>query len=227
MQWRADFTRNLIHELKTPLTSLVATSQLLFEEEHGEKLGKLAQYVYESANSVNNRIDELHDMVKGEIGKLELDLKPLDLRQLLLSLVEETRALAQQHGVLINLKLAESLPEVYADAARVRQIVLNLLNNAFKYAAEGGLVTIRATAKSTSVTVEVKDKGPGIAEHEQKHLFEPGYQTAYTGEHPRGLGIGLALCKLLTELHGGKIWVRSQLGKGSSFFFTLPLLRAQ
>jgi len=205
----------------------VATSQLLLEEERNKKLGKLARYVWEGANSLNNRIDELHDVVKGEIGKLELELKPLDLGKLLLSLIEETRALAQQHGVAINLRLAESLPEVYADAVRVRQILLNLLNNAFKYAAEGGRVIIKATAKSTLMTVEVQDRGPGIAEHEQQHLFEPGFQTAYLGEHPGGLGIGLALCKLLVELNGGKIWVRSQSGKGSSFFFTLPLLKEQ
>jgi signal transduction histidine kinase len=224
MQGRIDFTRNLIHELKTPLTSLVATSQLLFEEEKNKKLGKLTQYVWEGANSLNNRIDELHDVVKGEIGKLELDLKPLNLGELLLSLVEETRALARQYGISINLKLDESLPEVYADPVRVRQIMLNLLNNAFKYATEGGRVNIRVTTKSDFVTVEVRDHGPGIAEHVQQHLFEPGYQTAHPATRSGGLGIGLALCKLLTELHGGKIWVKSQPGKGSSFFFTLPLL---
>jgi len=227
MQGRIDFTRNLIHELKTPLTSLVATSQLLLEEERDMKLGKLARYVWEGANGLNNRIDELHDVVKGEIGKLELELKPLNLGQLLLSLVDEMQALARQHGVSINLKLKESLPEVYADAARVRQIVLNLLNNAFKYAAEGGRVTIKASAKSTYATVEVQDRGPGIAEHKVQHLFESEYQMAYPGERSGGLGIGLTLCKLLVELHGGKIWVKSQAGKGSSFFFTLPLLREQ
>jgi len=225
MQGRIDFTRNLIHELKTPLTSLVATSQLLFEEEQNKKLGKLARYVWEGANSLNNRIDDLHDVVRGEIGKLELELKPLNLKQLLISIVEETRALARQHGVLINLKLAESLPEVYADAVRVRQIMLNLLNNAFKYAAEGGRVTVKATSKSTSVTVEVQDRGPGISKQRQEQLFDTGYQTAYPGGRAGGLGIGLALCKVLVELHGGKIWVRSQPGKGSSFFFTLPLLK--
>ena len=227
MEGRINFTRNLIHELKTPLTSLVATSQLLLEEERDMKLGKLARYVWEGANGLNDRIDELHDVVKGEIGKLELELKPLNLGQLLLSLVDETRALARQYGVSINLKLKESLPEVYADATRVRQIMLNLLNNAFRYAAEGGRVTIKATAKSTYATVEVQDCGPGIAEHKVLHLFESEYQMAYPGEHSGGLGIGLALCKLLVELHGGKIWVKSQAGKGSSFFFTLPLLREQ
>jgi signal transduction histidine kinase len=225
MQGRIDFTRNLIHELKTPLTSLVATSQLLFEEERNKKLGKLTQYVWEGANSLNNRIDELHDVVKGEIGKLELDLKPLNLREFLLSLVEETKALARQYDISLNLKLDESLPEVYADPVRVRQIVLNLLNNAFKYATEGGRVNISVITKSNFVIVEVRDRGPGITEQVQQHLFEPGYQIAHPAKRSGGLGIGLALCKLLIELHGGKIWVKSQPGKGSSFFFTLPLLK--
>jgi signal transduction histidine kinase len=225
MEGRVEFTRNLIHELKTPLTSLLATSQLLLEEERNKRLGKLAQYVWASANGLNMRIDELHDVVKGEIGKLDLELKPLKLQLLLSSLVEETQALAQQHGVTIKLRIPESLPDVYADAARVRQIVLNLLNNAFKYAAEGGQVTIICTLKAKSVMIEVRDKGPGIAEHEQQHLFEPGFQTTYRNELRSGLGIGLALCKLLVEIHGGRIWVKSQTGKGSSFFFTLPLLK--
>jgi signal transduction histidine kinase len=226
MQGRVDFTRNLIHELKTPLTSLLATSQLLVEEEQDRRLGKLAQYVWESANSLNTRIDELHDVVKGEIGRLDLELKPLKLGPLLSSLAEETQALAQQHGIRLKLKVPEFLPDVYADAARVRQIVLNLLNNAFKYAAEGGLVAIIVTTQAKSVTVEVRDKGPGIAEQEQQHLFEPGFQTTYSNELRGGLGIGLALCKLLVEIHGGKIWVKSQTGKGSSFFFSLPLLKS-
>jgi len=225
MQGRIDFTRNLIHELKTPLTSLVATSQLLLDEETNKKLEKLTRYVWEGANNLNNRIDELHDVVRGEIGKLDLELKPLNLEELLLAVVDETRALARQYGVSINLKLPGFLPEVYADAVRVRQIMLNLLNNAFKYAAEGGRVTIKATAKSTNVTVEVKDRGPGIAEHKREHLFESGYQMNYPDGRSGGLGIGLALCKLLVELHGGKIWARSQPGKGASFFFTLPLLK--
>jgi len=222
MQRRIDFTRNLIHELKTPLTSLMATSQLLYEEETNRKLGKLARYVWEGANSLNTRIDELHDVIKGEIGKLKLEVKPIDLADLLTSVVNETQALAGQHDVVLRLQIAGPLPPVRADAARVRQVVLNLLNNAFKYAAEGGRVDIRGTARRNFVKVEVRDQGPGIALSEQERLFEPGYQVAHHAEAVAGLGIGLALCKLLVELHGGKIWVKSQPGKGSSFFFTLP-----
>jgi signal transduction histidine kinase len=225
MQARIAFTRNLIHELKTPLTSLVATSQLLYEEEPNKKLKKLAGYVSDGANSMNHRIDELHDVVRGEIGKLSLDLKRLDLGKTLRSIVEETQVLSRQNGVMLNLKLSGPLPAVYADAVRVRQIMLNLLNNAFRYAAEGGSVEIRAAANATSAVVEVKDMGPGIAEEVQKHLFEPGYQVTAASATSGGLGIGLALCRLLIELHGGKIWLRSKQGKGSSFFFTLPLLK--
>ncbi len=113
MQSRVDFTRQLVHELKTPLTSLMATSQLLSEETRSTKLEKLAGYVWEGANSLNVRIDELHDVIRGEIGKLKLELRPLNLEQQLLSLIEETRALANQHGVSINLELASgNLPDV-------------------------------------------------------------------------------------------------------------------
>ena len=222
MQNRVDFTRKLIHELKTPLTSLLATSQLLRDETLGMKAGKLAGYVWDSALSLDNRVNELHDLVRGEFGTLELKLKPLHLHNLLSSIVEETKALANQSNVMVNLELEPPLPRVYADASRVRQIMLNLLNNAFKYAGSGGMITVKATPDESSVTVEVRDQGPGIALHEQKRLFEPYYGSVYKGKHTGGLGIGLALCKVLVELHGGKIWVKSRPDKGASFFFTLP-----
>jgi signal transduction histidine kinase len=224
MQSRIDYTRNLIHELKTPLTSLVATSQLLLDEEKDVKLGKLARYVWEGANNLNNRIDELHDVVRGEVGKLDIDLKPAELGQLLRALVEETKALAEQYNIIIRLVMPKQLPQVYADVVRIRQVILNLLNNAFRYAAEGGRVTIKAVPGSNYVTIEVKDYGLGIAQEDQEHIFEPGYQKVRTGKHTGGLGIGLAFCKMLIELHGGKIWVKSRPGRGSSFLFTLPLL---
>ncbi len=223
MQRRIDFTRNLIHELKTPLTALLATSQLLLEEEQNERLGKLAKYVFEGANSLNTRIDELHDVVKGEIGTLKLELKPLDISELMPSIIYETQALAQQSGIKVNLELSEALPRIIADEARLRQVMFNLLNNAFKYASEGEKVTVICSADNRFVRLEVQDCGPGIPLEEQQYLFEPGYQAAHRAELAGGLGIGLALCKLLVELHGGRIWMKGQEGKGTSFIFTLPL----
>lgn len=225
MDGRVQFTRNLIHELKTPLTSLVATSQLLLDEEEDEKLGRLARYVWEGAQNVNNRINELHDIVKGEIGTLEFDPQPLDIAELLTKAVGEISALAEQHEVNVSLKTGEPLPEVYADPVRVRQILSNLLNNAFRYASEGGRVEVKATPRAGEIMIEVRDWGPGIDQEKQQHLFESGYHTNRHVATSGGLGIGLALSKLLIELHGGKIWAKNRKPKGTSFYFTLPKLK--
>ena len=226
MKNRIEFTRLLIHELKSPLTSLMATSQLLSEETRNTRLEKLSQYVCDGANILNNRIDELHDVIKGEIGKLNLELKPLNLQKFLTSLIDETRPFCQQQQVSLQLKVKDNpLPDVYADEQRVRQIMLNLINNGCKYASEGKLIIIKVEKDISikSIKIEVRDFGPGISKDKERMIFKSGYQLSHENEQKGGLGIGLPLCKVLVELHGGSIWLESTVGKGSSFFFTLPL----
>jgi signal transduction histidine kinase len=224
MDNRVYFNRQLMHELKTPLTSLMATSQLLFEETQCTKLGKVAGLVWEGANRISNRIEELHDMIRGEVGTLKLKLRQVDIASLLSSIKEETRALSEQHGLAIKIEIDKSFPPVIADPERIKQVLLNLINNAFKFALEGKLVIIKAVQESPDfLKVEVRDYGPGIPKKKQKLLFKPGYQYRHGEDMPAGLGIGLALCKMLIDLHGGEIWVVSQPGQGSSFFFTLPV----
>jgi signal transduction histidine kinase len=223
MRVRVDFTRKLVHELKTPLTSLIAMSQLLNDETRGEKYEKLARYIWESANNLNNRIEEMHDVIRGEIGILRLTQGQIQIGELLHSLVEETRAQTQQCGMTVELDLEEELPDAYADPDRIRQVMLNLINNACKYAQEGKKITVRATKLAQAVRIEVRDYGPGIPAEIQATLFEPGYQVPYHEERAGGLGIGLALCKTLVELHGGRIWAKSRAGKGASFYFTIPV----
>lgn len=225
MRSRVDLTRHLVHELKTPLTSLLATSQLLRDETRDERLGKLAGYVWDSARSLDSRVNELHDLAKGELGVLEVEIEPLNLEDLLRSVVGETKALADQSSVTVVLETEAPLPMVCGDVSRVRQIVLNLLGNAFRFAPGSGTVAIRAVSSGPDVTVGVNDHGPGISRRQQKHLFEPYYAPVHRGRHTGGLGIGLSLCKMLVELQGGRIWVTSRSGKGASFFFTLPALR--
>jgi signal transduction histidine kinase len=227
MQNKVEFTRRLIHELKTPLTSLLATSQLLYEEVKGKRLGKLSRYVWENTCRMNKRIDELHDMIKGEISNLEMELKPLDLKKLLLSTLEEAKIAAQQSNMKLELMADTTMPKVYADATRVKQILLNLLNNAFKYASNSGKVVVKTKTDAECITVEIQDHGPGIKLKEQQRIFEPYYRSPQKVKNSHGLGIGLALCRVLVEAHGGKIWVNSQPGKGSSFFFTLKRLNVK
>ncbi len=230
MQSRVDFTRQLVHELKTPLTSLLATSQLLSEETRATRLEKLAGYVWEGSNSLNRRIDELHDVIRGEIGKLNLVLKPLEIEPLLRALVEETGAFVNQHGMSIDLEIKNrKLPAVYADEERVRQIIFNLINNACKYASAGKKINIRATAEPAdgTVSIEVRDFGPGIPGEKRRLLFRPGYQVSRPAESQGGLGLGLTLCKMLVELHGGSIRVESAVDNGSSFFSHSPARTSQ
>jgi signal transduction histidine kinase len=223
MRVRVDFTRKLIHELKTPLTALIATSQLMYDETRGDRLGKLARYIFDSATSLNGRIDELHDIVRGEIGILKIKPETIRLDLLLQTVIGETRALAEQNGLTIELYLEPGLPSVRADGDRVRQVILNLINNAFKYAKVGKKVIIKAIRLKNEVQVEVKDFGPGIPLERQDSLFKAGYHLVNPEEGSGGLGIGLALCKAIVELHGGRIWAKSRPGSGSSFNFTLPV----
>jgi signal transduction histidine kinase len=223
MRVRVDFTRKLIHELKTPLTALIATSQLLYDESQDDKLGKLAKYIWDSASNLNVRIEELHDVIRGETGILKINPRRIKIEALLRSLIEETRALLQQNGMIIDLYIEKDLPEVFADPDRIRQVVLNLINNALKYAREGGSIRLEAVRKNSAVQIEVKDYGPGISEERQRSIFEPGYLQTHLEERSGGLGLGLALCKSIIETHGGKITVKSKPGKGASFIFTIPV----
>ena len=125
--------------------------------------------------------------------------------------MEETRALAELHGLTINLEMENGLPLVTADPERLRQILLNLFNNACKYASEGKKIIIKAGAGGDSqLVISVRDFGPGISREKQRLLFRPGYEISPEHSGVGGLGIGLTLCKLLVELHGGKIWLESQ-----------------
>jgi PAS domain S-box-containing protein len=222
MSRRVEFTRALAHELKTPLTPMVISSQVLASELKEEPLLSLARNLSRGASSLNSRIDELLDLAKGEIGMLQLKTEPSDVLQLLREAAEYVSPVALSRGQSLIMDLPDSLPLVEADKVRLRQIVLNLLNNALNYTPEGGRITLRAARKDGNLVVEVEDNGPGIAEEGKQHMFEPYRRMKVTGERLSGLGLGLALCKTLVGLHGGHIWVRSSEGKGSTFGFSLP-----
>jgi len=223
MKRRVEFTRALAHELKTPLTPMLISSQVLASELKEEPLLSLARNISRGASNLNSRIDELLDLAKGEIGMLQLKIEPLDVLQLLREVVEYVSPVALSRGQSLIMELPDSLPLVKADNVRLRQIVLNLLNNALNYTPEGGRIILRAGQEDANLIVEVEDNGPGIAEEEQQHMFEPYHRMEVAGERLSGLGLGLALCKMLVDLHGGQIWVKSRVGKGSTFSFSLPL----
>ena len=223
MGQRVEFTRALVHELKTPLTPMRAASELLIAECREDPWLSLAEKINRGTLNLNRRIDELLDLAKGEIGMLELKCCLVDPLQLLREVADYVTPETDRRGHSLVLDLPPSLPALWCDQDRLRQVVLNLLNNAFKFTPRGGRITLRAGQKDGSLRVEVQDTGCGISKDQKKQLFKPYHQLASDKEHFGGLGLGLALCKTLVELHGGQIWVESQMNKGSSFIFAIPL----
>jgi PAS domain S-box-containing protein len=223
---RVEFTRGLVHELKTPLTSVIASSELLESELPEGPLLRMARNISRSADNLNKRVDELFDVARGELGMLRLSLTTVDPLPLLQELADEMNPVASNRLQSLALDLPPSLPPAWADRDRLRQVVLNLLGNACKFTSEGGRITLRARGEDDKMIVEVEDTGPGIGEEEQQHLFTAYYRAEGDGKRSRGLGLGLALCKTLVELHGGQIWVKSKKGVGSTFGFSVPLAGA-
>jgi signal transduction histidine kinase len=220
---RVEFTRALVHELKTPLTSVMASGELLAMDLPDGPLLAIVNNINRSAYNLNARIDELLDLARGELGMLRLNFTSMGPLALLQELAEQMGPVALSRHQSLALDLPSSLPQIRADGGRLRQVVLNLLSNASKFTGEGGKITLRARKESDRLIVEVEDTGPGISEEEQQRLFLPYHRLIGDRERFSGLGLGLALSKTLVELHGGKIWVKSQKGVGSTFSFSVPL----
>ena len=223
VQRRVEFTRALVHELKTPLTPIMSSSDLLVSGIREEPWLSVAQNIQRGAINLNKRIGELLDLARGEIGMLRLNPKRVDVFQLLSQVGNEMSVVASSNGQTLKVELPSSLPMVLADEDRLRQVVQNLLVNATKFTPEGGIITLRARTEKGSLLVEVQDTGRGIPEEEQRRLFQPYHRQLSDREHLSGLGLGLALCKNLVQLHGGRIWVQSQEGKGATFSFSIPI----
>jgi signal transduction histidine kinase len=224
---RVQFTRAHVHELKPPLTPVLSSSELLYSELREEPWMSIAENIHRGALNLSNRIDELLDLARVEIGTLRIDPKPVDPLPLLKRIADDMVVVTRAAGQTLRTELPEALPAVWADTDRLRQIVQNLLINASKFTQEGGKITLRARQEDGYVVMEVKDNGPGIPKKDQGRLFLPYHRRLGDREHLSGLGLGLALCKYLVERHGGSIWVKSRRGKGATFGFSIPLATAE
>ncbi|MFC1920484.1 PAS domain S-box protein [Chloroflexota bacterium] len=223
MEWRVDFTRALVHELKTPLTPILAAGEMLHDEVHEEPLLKLIENIRRSASTMSTRIDTLLDLARGEMGMLELDYSQVDVLKLLHQVYDEMIPMAKRQKITIVPEFPSSLPLIWADEGRLEQVLTNLLTNAFKWSPDNSKVIFRARKKDDNLLVEVQDSGPGIANENQDKIFEAYYRVQSNTPRIGGLGLGLALCKTIIDCHNGTIGVESEEGKGSTFFFTIPL----
>ncbi len=221
---RIEFTRALVHELRTPITPVLAATELLLEMTKDKRSRRLVESIDRSASNLNRRIDELIDLIRGETDMLPLAQQRVGIVSLLRDVGNDMAPVAARDGHSLTVELPKASPDVWADSDRLRQIVQNLMNNAFKFTPAGGEITLLARVDGATLVVEVSDSGPGIAKDDLERLFDPYYRRVEDRERLSGLGLGLALAKRLVELHGGKIWVKSKLGKGTTLGFLLPVM---
>ena len=223
---KSEFLANMSHELRTPLNAISGFSQPLRKQLYGEINEKQAEYlddILAAARDLLSLIDDVLDLSKVEAGQIELEVVSFSLPAALERGVVIVRERATKGGVRISLSSDPGIETVIGDERRVRQVIFNLLSNAVKFTPAGGTVDVAVARLDGEVRVSVSDSGPGIAPEDQVRIFEEFQQAAAGKEQREGTGLGLALSKRLVELHGGRIWVESEPGKGSRFVFTLPV----
>ena len=222
---KSEFLANMSHELRTPLNSIIGFAQVLRERMFGELNAKQEEYlddIISSGHHLLSLINDVLDLSKVEAGQVELDVEPFSLRDALERGVVIVRERATKEGVQVALKADPAVDVVEGDERRITQVIFNLLSNAVKFTPPGGAVDVSAAQVDGEVRVAVADTGPGLASEDHERIFEEFQQAEAGVELHEGTGLGLALSKRLVELHGGRIWVDSELGKGSTFVFTLP-----
>ena len=227
---KSEFLANMSHELRTPLNAIIGFSEVLLDPSLTVTDDERSQFmtdVLASGKHLLNLINEILDLAKVESGNMELQFEPAFLQDVFESVQHTMRALATKKAIDLRVENDESLEAFSMDGARIKQVLLNLVGNAIKFTPEAGQVWVKAQREAGSVRVEVGDTGPGIPAAEQERIFQEFQQVESSAKgKPEGTGLGLALAKKFVEMHGGKIWVESEAGKGSRFFFTLPYSKA-
>ncbi|MEK6716694.1 MAG: HAMP domain-containing sensor histidine kinase, partial [candidate division NC10 bacterium] len=250
---KSQFLANMSHELRTPMNAIIGFSEVLLDPSLQVTEEERSQFLTDVLNSgkhLLNLINEVLDLSKIEAGRMELQIQPAALSDVLEAVQSTMRPLAAKKAIAFQVESDDRIAPFPMDAARIKQVLLNLVGNAIKFTPEGGTVRVTAHRVDSStrqlvessrpvdqsttrpvdtdgdwVEVAVTDTGPGISpeNHERIFLEFQQAQTARDAAKPEGTGLGLALAKKFVELHGGRIWVTSEVGRGSIFTFTLPV----
>jgi len=225
---KSEFLANMSHELRTPLNAIIGFSEVLVDRMFGELNEKQEEYlkdIYASGQHLLSLINDILDLSKIEAGRMELEVSDFDLPGAIDNALILVRERASRRGITLGHSVDERLGQIRGDARKVKQVLLNLLSNALKFTPEGGRIDVDGRVHDGVAKVSVADTGVGIAPEDQEVVFEEFRQVGAADKKVEGTGLGLALSRKFIELHGGRIWVTSAVGKGSTFTFTLPLPR--
>jgi signal transduction histidine kinase len=222
---KSEFLASMSHELRTPLNAVIGFSEVLLERMFGDLNDRQEEYlrdIWSSGKHLLELLNEILDLSKVEAGQMTLEPTEFSLQEALghgLALVRERAA---RHGIRLGFEVAPEVGLVRADELRIKQVIVNLLSNAVKFTPDGGRVEVRARTEGSEVLVTVADTGTGVAAADRERIFESFQQGGRRASTTEGTGLGLTLSKRIVELHGGRIWIESELGVGSTFGFAIP-----
>jgi signal transduction histidine kinase/DNA-binding response OmpR family regulator len=223
---KSEFLANMSHELRTPLNAIIGFSEVLTERLFGDLNDKQAEYLEDilgSGRHLLSLINDILDLSKVEAGRMELELDMFSLAEALDNGLTMVRERASRQGLLLSLDLDPRIGPIEADERKIKQVIFNLLSNAVKFTPDRGRVDVVARLVDGAVRVAVRDTGRGIAPEDKERIFEEFQQaTGSNGAAREGTGLGLALARRFVELHGGRLWVDSTVGIGSTFTFSIP-----
>jgi signal transduction histidine kinase len=222
---KSEFLASMSHELRTPLNAVIGFSDVLLERMFGELNERQEEYVRDirdSGQHLLELINEILDLSKVEAGRMELEPALLSLPALLDQGLALVRERAARQRLTVRLEISDGVGDVWGDEVKLKQVVVNLLTNAVKFTPVGGSVDVDARVVGEEAIVSVRDTGVGIAESDQERIFE-AFQRGDRRASVEGTGLGLTLSKRFVELHGGRMWVESTVGLGSTFGFAIPV----
>ncbi len=224
---KSEFIATMSHELQTPLTSMIAYAEIILE--YGTEKPEVTEYVYDIYQSAHHLLDlitDILDLAKVAKGKLLLHPVVFDITEITAVLERIFQPLTSRSGLVFTTEISDEIPVIQADKNKVKQVLMNLLSNAVKFTPVGGTIHLKVSylPDEEQLLLSVSDTGKGMSKEDLAFIFDKFFQVdSGTTKEYRGTGLGLAITKHLIELHGGSIWVESTIGKGSTFFFTLPI----
>jgi GAF domain-containing protein len=225
-KYKSQFLASMSHELRTPMNAVLGYTRMLLMNVYGElpeKVRDVHGRIDKSGRHLLGLINDVLDFSKIEAGQLALTINPYSIKDIIQAVVIGTQSLATEKNLALKIAVPADLPTASGDERRISQVLLNLVGNAIKFT-DSGEVRIDVAATDGALEVSVADTGPGITVADQEHIFEEFRQAEGSiAQRKGGTGLGLAIAKKIVEMHGGKIWVDSEVGKGSKFTFTLPL----
>src|SRR5262249_42853414 len=227
---KSQFLANMSHELRTPLNAILGYTELILDNVYGDMSDKARvtlERIQKNGRHLLGLINDVLDLSKIEAGQLVLSTADYSIRDVVHSVYGAVESLASGKNIALRIELAPDLPAASGDERKLTQVLLNLVGNAIKFT-DAGEVAIRAFAADGMITVAVRDTGPGIPDSDQAKIFEEFQQADSSITRKKGgTGLGLAIAKRIIELHGGRLWVESTLGRGATFSFALPTKAAQ